>query len=106
MHLMKMPLSSELFSGQIRWPVFLLANKVLFPAFLDDPECCFQKSLSCGLSMQFSTALSIARDFSGKDADLLRKIKRDDYMYLVVTECYDSLKYVLEILVVGDFEQR
>ncbi|CDP06081.1 unnamed protein product [Coffea canephora] len=81
MHLMKMPLSSELFSGQIRWPVFLLANK-------------------------FSTALSIARDFSGKDADLLRKIKRDDYMYLVVTECYDSLKYVLEILVVGDFEQR
>ncbi|KAL3508824.1 hypothetical protein ACH5RR_028225 [Cinchona calisaya] len=81
MDLMKMPLSSKLFSGQIRWPVFLLANK-------------------------FSTALSIAREFLGKDADLLRKIRRDDYMYLVVTECYESLKYILEILVVGDVERR
>ncbi|KAI5662239.1 hypothetical protein M9H77_21562 [Catharanthus roseus] len=81
MDLMKMPLSSELFSGTVHWPVFLLANKV-------------------------PTALSIASDFAGKDADLLRKIRKDDYMHLVVTECYESLKYVLEILVVGDLERR
>ncbi|CAI9088922.1 OLC1v1023382C1 [Oldenlandia corymbosa var. corymbosa] len=81
MNLMKMPLSSELFSGQVRWPVFLLANKL-------------------------STALSIAKDFQGKDVDILRKIKRDEYMYLVVMECYSSLKYILDILVVGDLERR
>lgn len=81
MDLMKMPLSLELFSGKVFWPVFLLAN-------------------------QFSTALSIARDFVGKDHDLLRKIKRNEYMYLVVTECYESLKYILEILIVGDLERR
>lgn len=28
--LMKMPLSSELFSGLVRWPIFLLANQVAF----------------------------------------------------------------------------
>lgn len=104
---MKMPLSSELFSGQIRWPVFLLANKVCFLDFLR----IFMLSLLCSdvrffFFWQFSTALSIARDSLGKDADLLRKIRKDDDMYLVVTECYKSLKYILEILVVGDLERR
>ncbi|GAA0169377.1 hypothetical protein LIER_23880 [Lithospermum erythrorhizon] len=81
MDLMKMPLSSELLSGQIQWPVFLLANKL-------------------------TTSLSIARDFMGTDASLLRRIKKDDFMYLVVIECYDLLKYIFEILLVGDLEQR
>ncbi|CAH9091019.1 unnamed protein product, partial [Cuscuta epithymum] len=81
MDLMKMPVSSELFSGRIRWPVFLLAN-------------------------QLSTALSIATDFVGKDAQLLRKIKKDKCGYLAVTECYESLKYIIDILVVGDMERR
>ncbi|KAM7498543.1 hypothetical protein LguiA_022957 [Lonicera macranthoides] len=79
--LMKIPLSSELLTGLVRWPVFLLANK-------------------------FSTAISIARDFVGKDAKLFRKIKKDDYMFFAVKECYESLKYILEILVVGDLERR
>ncbi|KAI5332850.1 hypothetical protein L3X38_022979 [Prunus dulcis] len=79
--LMTMPMSSELFSGIVRWPVFLLANK-------------------------FSTALSIAKDFVGKDEILVRKIKKDEYMYCAVKECYESLKYILEILVVGDLEKR
>ncbi|KAL6283334.1 hypothetical protein ACE6H2_014263 [Prunus campanulata] len=79
--LMTMPMSSELFSGIVRWPVFLLANK-------------------------FSTALSIAKDFMGKDEILVRKIKKDEYMYCAVKECYESLKYILEILVVGDLEKR
>ncbi|XP_012074237.1 putative callose synthase 8 isoform X2 [Jatropha curcas] len=79
--LMTMPISSELFSGMVRWPIFLLANK-------------------------FSTAISIARDFTGKDEILLRKIKKDKYMYSAVKECYESLKYVLEILIVGNLEKR
>ncbi|XP_050112527.1 putative callose synthase 8 [Malus sylvestris] len=78
--LMSMPMSSELFSGIVRWPVFLLANK-------------------------FSTALSIAKDFVGKDEILIRKIKKDEYMYCAVKECYESLKYILEILVVGRLEK-
>ncbi|XP_009622154.1 putative callose synthase 8 isoform X2 [Nicotiana tomentosiformis] len=81
MDLMKMPVFSELFSGRVCWPVFLLADKL-------------------------SKALSIARDFEGKDEVLLRTIKKDTYMYMVVTECYESLKYILEILVVGDLERR
>lgn len=55
---------------------------------------------------QLSNALSIARDFEGKDEALLRIIKKDTYMYMVVIECYESLKYILEILVVGDLERR
>lgn len=37
---------------------------------------------------------------------LLKKIKKDNYMYMVVLECYESLKYILDILVVGDMERR
>ncbi|KAF9672669.1 hypothetical protein SADUNF_Sadunf11G0067200 [Salix dunnii] len=79
--LMTIPMSSELFSGMVRWPIFLLANK-------------------------FSTALSIARDFVGKDEILFRKIKKDKYMYCAVKESYESLKYVLEMLIVGNLEKR
>ncbi|KAK2980586.1 hypothetical protein RJ640_000181, partial [Escallonia rubra] len=79
--LMKIPSPSEFMSGLIRWPVFLLANKV-------------------------AIALSIAKDFVGKDSTLLKKIKKDDYMYFAVKECYESLKYILEVLVVGDLERR
>ncbi|XP_042020484.1 putative callose synthase 8 isoform X2 [Salvia splendens] len=83
MDLMKIPLSSELLNenNNVRWPVFLLANK-------------------------FSTALSIARDFVGTYSSLLKKIKRDKYMHMVVVECYESLKEILDILVVGDMERR
>ncbi|XP_075498077.1 putative callose synthase 8 isoform X2 [Primulina tabacum] len=81
MDLMIIPMSSELYSGRVYWPVFLLANKL-------------------------STALSIARDFVGKYDTLLKRIRKDNYMYLVVIECYESLKYILDILVVGDLERR
>ncbi|KAJ4726559.1 Callose synthase-like protein [Melia azedarach] len=79
--LMTIPMSQELFSGMVRWPIFLLANK-------------------------FLTALSIARDFVGKDEILFRKIRKDKYMYSAVNECYESLKYILEVLVVGILEKR
>ncbi|KAK3011390.1 hypothetical protein RJ639_012460, partial [Escallonia herrerae] len=79
--LMKIPPPSEFLSGLVRWPVFLLADKV-------------------------AIALSIAKDFVGKDSTLLKKIKKDDYMYFAVKECYESLKCILEVLVVGDLERR
>lgn len=60
---------------------------------------------SCCLP-QVSVASCIAKDFVGKDANLLRKIKKDDYIYMSVMECYESLKNILEILVVGDLERR
>ncbi|XVF79206.1 hypothetical protein PTKIN_Ptkin14bG0201900 [Pterospermum kingtungense] len=80
MDLMTIP-TSGLFPGIIRWPIFLLANK-------------------------FSTALSIARDFVGKDVKLFKKIRKDEYMYFSLMECYESVKYILEILIVGDLEKR
>ncbi|KAK4851376.1 hypothetical protein QYF36_014627 [Acer negundo] len=79
--LMTIPMSSKLSSGIFHWPIFLLANK-------------------------FSTALSIARDFVGKDEVLLRKLRKDKYMYCAVKECYESLKDIIKILVVGDLEKR
>ncbi|XP_023756013.1 putative callose synthase 8 [Lactuca sativa] len=79
--LMKMPLSHDLLSGLVCWPIFLLAN-------------------------QLPVALSIAKDFVGEDANLSKRIRRDVYMYIAVKECYDSLKDVLDILVVGDMERR
>lgn len=42
----------------------------------------------------------------GKDDIVFRKIKKDKYMYCAVKECYESLKYVLEMLIVGDLEKR
>lgn len=56
--------------------------------------------------LQFSTALSIARDFSGKYESLLKRVRKDKYMYMVVVECYELLKHILDILVVGDTERR
>ncbi|KAL5707496.1 putative callose synthase 8 [Ranunculus cassubicifolius] len=81
MDLMTIPISLELGSGRVQWPVFLLATK-------------------------FSTALSMARDFVGKDEKLLKKIRKDNFMYLAVKECYESLKYILEVLIVGELEKR
>ncbi|XVF18390.1 hypothetical protein REPUB_Repub11eG0017400 [Reevesia pubescens] len=80
MDLMTIP-TSGLFPGIIRWPIFLLANK-------------------------FSTAVSIARDFLGKDKKLFKKIRKDEYMHFALKECYESVKYILEILIVGDLEKR
>ncbi|PPR85201.1 hypothetical protein GOBAR_AA35494 [Gossypium barbadense] len=80
MDLMTIP-TSGLFPEFIRWPIFLLANK-------------------------FSTALSIARDFVGKDEKLFKRIRKDEYMYFSVKECYESVRYILEVLIVGDLEKR
>ncbi|KAK4804696.1 hypothetical protein SAY86_004513 [Trapa natans] len=78
---MMMPTQTEKLSGVVRWPVFLLANKV-------------------------SMAFSMAKDFVGEYHGLFRKIRRDKNMHDAVIECFESLKYFLDILVVGDLEKR
>lgn len=42
----------------------------------------------------------------GKDETLVRKIKKDKCMHYAVKECYESLKYILELLIVRDLEKR
>ncbi|KAK9088625.1 hypothetical protein Scep_027707 [Stephania cephalantha] len=81
MDLMTIPMSLESASGLVHWPVFLLATK-------------------------FSTALSIAEEFSGKDEILYRKIQKDHYMFSAVKECYELLKGILDILIIRDLEKR
>ncbi|KAK3424620.1 hypothetical protein EUGRSUZ_F01403 [Eucalyptus grandis] len=79
--LMVMPMPQENPSGKVCWPVFLLANKL-------------------------STALSIAKDFVGKDENLYRKLRKDENMYCAVQECFESTKFIVELLAVGNTEKR
>ncbi|KAG0486461.1 hypothetical protein HPP92_008556 [Vanilla planifolia] len=79
--LMIMPLSSELRGTSARWPLFLLASK-------------------------FSIAVNVARDYVGNFENLYRKIKKDKYMFYAVKECYDTLKNILNFLVIGYLEKR
>ncbi|KAI3865921.1 hypothetical protein MKX03_024071 [Papaver bracteatum] len=81
MDLMTIPTSLEVDTVPVYWPIFLLSTK-------------------------FSTALSITRDYVGTDDNLFRKIEKDNYMYCAVKECYESLKYILDILIVGELEKR
>lgn len=55
---------------------------------------------------QLSTALSIAKDFVGKDEDLIKKIKKVSLRYSAVKECYNSFKNILGIIAVGELEKR
>jgi callose synthase len=43
---------------------------------------------------------------TGRAADLLRKIRTDEYMKSAVIECYESFKRVLKVLIVGEVEKR
>ncbi|XP_047947966.1 callose synthase 7-like [Salvia hispanica] len=55
----------------VQWPPFLLASKI-------------------------PIALDMAKDFKEReDADLIRKIKNDDFMYFAIIECYESLRDLL-----------
>ncbi|KAM0939500.1 putative 1,3-beta-glucan synthase [Dioscorea sansibarensis] len=81
MNLMMMPLSVDMSPSCVHWPLFLLATK-------------------------FSTAMNMGRDFVGKYEQLLRKIEKDKYMCSAIQECYHSLKYILNALVVGELEKR
>jgi callose synthase len=81
--LMLVPYSSDLQLNLVQWPPFLLASKV-------------------------PIALQMARQAAetGRTADLLRKIRTDEYMKSAVVECYESFKRVLKLLIVGEVETR
>ncbi|CAD5184157.1 unnamed protein product [Musa acuminata subsp. malaccensis] len=79
--LMIMPVSANLSSNSIRWPLFLLASK-------------------------FSAAVNVTKDFAGKYEQLQRKINKDSYMINAINESYDSLKSIFEFLITGDLEKR
>jgi callose synthase len=57
---------------------------------------------------QVPIALQMARQAAetGRVADLLRKIRTDEYMKSAVVECYESFKRVLKLLIVGEVETR
>ncbi|KAL8152111.1 hypothetical protein V2J09_021919 [Rumex salicifolius] len=81
MDLLLVPYASELSLTVIQWPPFLLAGKL-------------------------PIALDMAVQFQKKDADLWKRICIDNNMKCAVLECYESFKYILNILVVGETEKR
>eukprot|EP00257_Ricinus_communis_P021658 XP_015581193.1 callose synthase 5 isoform X2 [Ricinus communis] len=81
MDLLLVPYSSDPSLKIIQWPPFLLASKI-------------------------PIALDMAVQFRSKDADLWKRICADEYMKCAVTECYETFKHVLNILVVGENEKR
>ncbi|KAH9624031.1 hypothetical protein KSS87_008624, partial [Heliosperma pusillum] len=81
MDLLLVPYTSDPSLKIIQWPPFLLASKI-------------------------PIALDMAVQFRPKDSDLWKRISSDEYMKCAVIECYESLKQVLNIMVVGENEKR
>ncbi|XP_075100823.1 callose synthase 5-like [Nicotiana tabacum] len=80
MDLLLVPYSSDPSLKVLQWPPFLLASKI-------------------------PIALDTASQFRSRDADLWKRICADEYMKCVVIECYESFKFVLNALVVGETEK-
>lgn len=57
------------------------------------------------LCLQIYKAVKTAAEHSGSDAELWRKIKADEYMRCAVEECYASLKFLFDDLIVGSQEK-
>ncbi|KAJ7945245.1 Callose synthase [Quillaja saponaria] len=81
MDLLLVPYSSDPSLKIIQWPPFLLASKI-------------------------PIALDMAAQFRSRDSDLWKRICADEYMKCAVIECYESVKHVLNALVVGETEKR
>ncbi|KAK6164246.1 hypothetical protein DH2020_001110 [Rehmannia glutinosa] len=65
----------------MQWPPFLLASKI-------------------------PIAVDMAKDSNGKDSELKKRIKSDDYMYSAVCECYASFRNIVKLLVRGNREKE
>lgn len=48
----------------------------------------------------------MAKDSTGKDRELKKRIDNDDYMSCAVHECYASFKNVIKFLVQGEREKE
>ncbi|XAR73155.1 1,3-beta-glucan synthase [Bertholletia excelsa] len=81
MDMLLVPYSSDPSLRIIQWPPFLLASKI-------------------------PIALDMAAQFRSKDSDLWKRICADEYMKCAVIEFYESFKFVLNTLVVGETEKR
>ncbi|GLJ07080.1 hypothetical protein SUGI_0057310 [Cryptomeria japonica] len=81
MDLLLVPYSSDVELTLVQWPPFLLASKI-------------------------PVALNMAKDFRGKDSELYKRIKADDFMKCAVQECYGSVNRVLSTIINGEQEKR
>ena len=62
--------------------------------------------VDCFSTLKIPIALDMAAQFRSRDSDLWKRISADEYMKCAVIECYESLKHVLNALVVGETEKR
>ncbi|KAK4492425.1 hypothetical protein RD792_003230 [Penstemon davidsonii] len=81
MDLLLVPYWADRDLGIIQWPPFLLASKI-------------------------PIAVDMAKDSNGKDGELKKRIKSDDYMYSAVCECYASFRNLVKFLVRGNREKE
>ncbi|XP_062171456.1 callose synthase 3 [Alnus glutinosa] len=81
MDLLLVPYWADRDLGLIQWPPFLLASKI-------------------------PIALDMAKDSTGKDRELKKRINNDDYMSCAVRECYASFKNIINSLVQGKREKE
>ncbi|KAM7277956.1 hypothetical protein ACFE04_005090 [Oxalis oulophora] len=81
MDLLLVPYWADRALGLIQWPPFLLASKI-------------------------PIALDMAKDSTGKDRDLQKRIESDNYMSCAVRECYASFRNIIKSLVEGDREKK
>jgi callose synthase len=47
----------------------------------------------------------MAKDSNGKDDELKKRLKADNYMHCAVRECYASFKNIINFLVRGEREK-
>lgn len=55
---------------------------------------------------QIPIAVDMAKDSNGKDSELKKRIKSDDYKYSAVCECYASFRNIIKTLVRGNREKE
>ncbi|KAJ3680407.1 hypothetical protein LUZ60_016685 [Juncus effusus] len=81
MDLLLVPYCADRDLDLIQWPPFLLASKI-------------------------PIALDMAKDSTGKDRELTKRIESDEYMRAAVHECYASFKSIIYTLVEGADEKK
>jgi callose synthase len=58
------------------------------------------------LQWQFSEAVDMVANFTGKSTRLFCIIKKDNYMLCAINDFYELTKSILRHLVIGDVEKR
>lgn len=58
------------------------------------------------IKCQIPIAVDMAKDSSGKDRDLKKRLENDYYFSCAIEECYASFKNIIRDLVQGEPEKR